>query len=193
VVWGWFTHPGAIVQVMKGWGAIGLWSIFDLTPKGFVLFSIWAIEALAFVGFTVAISVNPALTYCETCRRWTDRNEKVAHMPLTDIAALRTELEGERYEVLDELRAIPCDMNERLDLGTSVCATCSGTTFLTVSHVKVGTDGNGNLTENSEPVVRHLIIPRELAERLAIPVIPEPAAESRESDEAAGDVEPAPA
>lgn len=162
-----FSDPGLIVTNMQRIAALGAWSVFGWMPKGATLYGIWTLEALMYVFFAVAIAVNPALTYCEDCRRWTEQRKKVAHMPLTDLNALRATLETEQYGVLDELRAQPCDMNDRLDIGTSVCPTCPHTTFLTVSRVKVSTDANGNPAENSEPVVRHLIVPREIAERMA--------------------------
>jgi hypothetical protein len=177
IVMQWFTQPGKIVDVMQFIAANGAWTAFGWTPKGGMLYTIWTLEALMYVFFSVALAVNPALTYCEACRCWTKRNEKLAHMPLADFAALKTELEGERYDVLDELRSQPCDMNNRLDIGTATCPYCAETSFLTVSHVKVSTDGNGNPTENSTPVVQHLIVPREIADRMAIPVTPMPAAQ----------------
>jgi len=193
IVLGWFTQPGAIVNVMQFIAGQGAWSVFGWTPKGGVLYAIWTFEALMYISFAVAIAVNPALTYCEACRCWTKRNEKLAHMPLTDFAALKTDLEAERYEVLDELRSQPCDMNNRLDIGAATCPYCTTTSFLTVSHVTVGNDGNGNPTENSEPVVQHLIVPREIADRMAVPVTPQPAAATTESGEDASEAEPAPA
>jgi hypothetical protein len=174
----WFTNPGGIWNQIQVFVANGRWTVGGWTPKGATLYAIYTLEAGLYVFFAMAVAVNPSLTYCEDCRRWTDEKKKLAHMPLSDANALRTALEAEQYDILNELRSQPCDMNDRLDVSAAVCPTCTATTFLSVSRVKVSTDANGNPAENSQPIVRHLIVPRDIAEQMAIPVAPRPAANS---------------
>lgn len=175
---------------MQKFAANGLWAVFDYQPKGVMLWSVWVIEAAFIVLCAVAVSVNEKLTYCEDCRRWTKREEGVAHMPVIDPDELRSELEAENYALLDELRSQPRDMTNRLDIATATCRNCTETSFLTVSHVQIVDDGNGGTTENSTPLILNLVVPREVTDQMSRPVAFGGSSSDVEDDDVANDEEP---
>jgi len=160
------TEPASLFRGMENIAAQGMWKMFDWQPKGGQLYTVWTLEALMVIGFSVALSASKNATYCEACRRWSKKFDMLLHLPLVETDELRTSLEEERYEGLLSLLGQPCDMNARIDVTVAACPLCTNSNFMTVTHSAVTGKYQGQPVITSKPVVKNLIVPGTVVETL---------------------------
>ena len=162
----WLWNPADIFSMMGIFGEEGIWSMKSWTPKGWVLYSFWIAEALIVVLLSLAVAVANDTPYCDRCNIWTKKQKDVASFALADPGPLKTQLEMEGYEILDALNGLPVDPANCLKATVHSCPQCEDTDYLTICHSRIVVDGDGNQTTQETELVKHLRIPRDLAEHL---------------------------
>ena len=163
------THPLNIFEDMNELAAVGLWSIFDYTPRGWELYGFWIAEAVSIIVLATVTSADDSESFCEPCQRWTKDSGILLHLPRTGVDELRHNLEQEQYGILDTLRRESCDMDDRFDLAIAECPKCQLTNFLTIQRVKMGRDSENRPEKTTESLITNLIVPRDLVEHLRLP------------------------
>ncbi len=163
-IWAW--SPGQILVIMKTFAANGIWSMKSWTPTGWALYAFWIAEALCVVLLSVAVAASDETPYCDYCGVWTKKQKDVASFALADPEHLKTELEEERYELLDKLHSQPAHPKNCLKASIHCCPRCEDSDFLTVSHSVVTVDGDGKESTNETALVKQLRVPRDVAEHL---------------------------
>ncbi len=131
------------------------------------LYAFWIVEALFVVLLSMAVAGSDETPYCDYCGVWTKKQKDVANFALTDPAHLATELEEERYEILDKLHGQPAHPKNCLKATVHSCPRCEDSDFLTVSHSVLTVDGDGNESTNETALVKQLRVPRDVVEHLA--------------------------
>lgn len=131
---------------------------------------LWGGEAIVVVGLSVMLAGIRDTPFCEECGEWADEFEDCALLDATDPERLRQDLEDERYEVLDELRD-PADPQDCLRATVYRCPCDGEENYLTVKHVVVTHDSDGEENRAETEIVRRIWVPDEVAERLLAPVV----------------------
>jgi hypothetical protein len=162
----WLWNPVDIFHMMGVFAEEGIWSWKSWTPTGWVLYGFWAAEALCVVLLALVVSVANDTPYCDPCNSWTKPEKDVAHFALADPAQLKSDLEEERYEVLDKLHAQGADPADCLKAVLHTCPQCEDSDYLTINHARLVVDGDGNETTQETEVVKHLRISRDMVEHL---------------------------
>lgn len=170
----------AVVQVIA---ENGLWSIFGGTPTGWGLYAIWLVEAAIIFGAAVIVATGNDKPFCEECSEWTGQQENLLSLENTDFAQLRTDLEEERYERIDELCTGAHEPANCLRATLFTCPKCDNSNYLTIQHVVVTLDKDGDEQKEETEIVKRLAIPHELVTRLNSMAENVPAAPSRDLDE----------
>jgi hypothetical protein len=143
-----------------------VWEMRGFKPEGWMLAVLWLLEAGIIIGTSAMAALADDKPFCDPCDTWTDSTVSGAIMPVTDPEALRRDLEAEKYGVLDDLMAEPASPTNFYQAMIHSCPRCEESNFLTVSHVTITTDSEGNPQSKAEPVVKYLRIPFALAEHL---------------------------
>jgi|GEM_PF-2364547 len=164
IVW----HPGHVASIMKEIAAEGGWSIFSFTPQGIVLYLIWLLEAGIILFFTRRKYLEfVSLPYCGHCQQWAERFS--LYMPLkliSDGNSLRTGLEAEGYQALDELQIDPQADDQFGQASLFQCERCDNLNVLSINNVKVTVDKEGNASTENEPVVENILVSLDACNRL---------------------------
>ena len=158
--------PMRMYEVIQWIADNGLWSMFGGTPKGWGLYSLWAIEAAVIFLATVVIAGGNESPFCEPCNAWTDDAENLLQLENTNYEDLRLDLEEERYERLDELHTGQHNPKDCLRVTLHTCPKCDESNFMTIKHVEVTVDSDGDEQEDETDIVNRLIIPAELVTHL---------------------------
>ena len=162
----WIWNPSLVLEMIQFFAEDGVWSFRDWTPTGWTLYGFWIAEALIVILLALVVAVANDTPYCDQCNVWTKKNKDVATFALAEPGPLKTQLEMEGYEVLDALNKLPHDPADCLKATLHSCPRCEDTDFLTICHSRKTVDGNGNETTQETEIVKHLRIPRDLAEHL---------------------------
>ena len=191
MAWVWFIwllveeiifEPGALFQAMQFVGEVGVWSIRNWQPTGWALYCFWLVEAGVIMCSTVMVSAGNDDPFCEDCNEWTEEQEGVALLQVTDNAMLKAALEQERYEVLSQVPVAPADSTDCLHVNTHTCSKCSESHYLTIEQVTVTIDEKGNDDTDKTDVLKNLWVPAEVVENLLSAKAE--AAEAAESEQA---------
>ena len=164
-------RPDAVWYLAKSINEEGTFAIRKRTVKGTELWVAWAVEAIVFIGATIAIPVIKLrdMAFCESCGRWCYRSDGVIRVALGDEAMLRQQLEAKDFSYLRTGGPIDPDtaLHWRADLYH--CAGCPDTHLLTISRVAISYY-NGQRQEKAKKVVDRLwLSPAEAAEVRAAP------------------------
>jgi hypothetical protein len=159
-------EPEYLFTIIQAFGETGVRKIHNWVPKGWILYSLWLTESALVLGASLTLALAPRKPFCEFCRRWTSEDKPDRPLALADPDRLRIALENERYEVLDELREGESALENCLRVTLHTCPRCAESNYLTVSHVQLTTDRQGNVQTKSTDLVQRLRIPESLVEHL---------------------------
>ncbi len=145
----------------------GAWTVFEMRPKGLVLYAIWLSEALTIVVASAVAARTQVqdLIYCEQCNRWADEPVTVSLLePVADTEQLKIDLEQGDYSYMDSLKTVDAESDLFTSLSVQQCSSCNNLNLLTVNSVAVtaGKDGKADLEES--PIVLNLYIDPETYE-----------------------------
>ncbi len=159
--------PFRIWSVINWIAERGAWTIFDTSPKGFVLYAIWFSEAIAIVVASAVMARKQVddLIYCEQCDRWADESVTISLLePIADTEQLKVDLEQCDYSYMDSLKTVDAESDLFTSLSVQQCSSCSNLNLLTVSSVMVTEDKNGKAELQENPIVLNLYIDPETYE-----------------------------
>ena len=131
-------HPNVVWHLAQSINEEGTFSIRSRAVKGTELWIAWVIEALAFIGATIALPILKLrdMAFCESCGRWCLRRNDVLRVALGDEAALRQQLEAKDFSYLRTGEPTNPDAPHwRADLYH--CPGCPDTHLLTISRVTI--------------------------------------------------------
>ena len=186
-------EPSVILAALQIMAVEGVWDIRGAKPTGWGLYSIWLIEAGIVVLLGTMASGGNDDPFCEDCNEWTDEEENVATFPTTDLDSLRRDLEAEDYAVLDKLAEGTLAPDDFLLAKIFACSECTESTYLSIAHVTVTVDKDGDTKTNSDDVIKNLWIPHELIGTLKSYETEVASIEEDDADEDVVEVEEAPA
>lgn len=167
------TSPQEMFLLIDAIAEDGAWSVFDWTPTGGALYTIWTIEAIMIVGSAVigsSILVDASEnTFCDNCNEWA---EDVYTSPLlADIeesTEFKLQLERAEYQpLLDMAHAdateAPGDYTRLVVQG---CKKCWNFFCLDVKRVALSKDDEGKLKEKETLLLDNLLIDANLYETI---------------------------
>jgi hypothetical protein len=161
----------------------GWYSIKDITPKGAVLWTFWAIEALAIVGCAVymAHSFIKDMVFCEACNVWAESHVNKLEFEYLSENELKEKLSQGDSSFLGDLIKLKRTDSEFYRIIYTVCLSCNKLFTLSLFRITKSWDNEGKETEKKVPILQNLIISQELFERLTSLKKPEPAESEEES------------
>lgn len=150
--------PLGMLHIMSVLGENGVWTIRGNTPTGFVLYAVWLVEAVAIVGCATMCAAAEFVPYCEACGRWTESLGEPFVLTSADRDRLRTDLEDERYAVLDERLTPDINPADCVHVTVHRCPNCTESNYLSASHITV-TQSKDNTEVKTNDFVKHLCVP----------------------------------
>ncbi|MCP3966247.1 MAG: hypothetical protein GY750_06530 [Lentisphaerae bacterium] len=161
-------RPDQVWSVIKSISIHGAWSIWGWTPKGFVLYAIWGLEALLILSGTLLIpwTIIGFMPFCEFCKKWIRNTVSLKSLQyIDDPEKLKSNLEDGDFSKLNELKQADESVSHtRAEL--VFCPTCKKEFFLTIISVEIKEEDNGKTDEQEEDIVRNLIVSKETFEKM---------------------------
>jgi hypothetical protein len=161
-----FFDPLRMYALIQWIAENGLWGMFGGTPTGWALYGLWFVEAAIIFIATVVVASGNESPFCEPCNAWTDDADNLLQLENTDFEEFRRDLEDERYERIDELHTGQHDAKDCMRVTLHTCPKCDESNFMTIKHVEVTLDNDGDESEDETDVVKRLMIPAELVTHL---------------------------
>lgn len=160
------VHPSDIIEMLKILAQTGVWSIHGDTPKGWFLYSIWAIEALMIVGIstTTAGGFLMGEPFCERCMKWVDEHKTVSPLNAIENAeAFIAQLEQDVIANMSTIKKLEYLEPAYTNVKLSKCPACQQQCFLSVGSVVVTKNSKGEEEAKEKKIVENLILtPDEL-------------------------------
>lgn len=152
----------------------GSWGFSKNAPvKGWLLVAFWTIEALVVAGMMyLLITIDADEPFCENCYEWTQTEKSVAIFHATGREPEWQRLRTGDYGALTALPILTSSQPEYVRLDVASCPKCSGSNFMTLRHVKIKKDSDGDETKDEKTLLKNIILGeqqlqlvRELVER----------------------------
>jgi hypothetical protein len=172
----WTAFPRFFVSPLFQWDILlmvnqnGWFEVFGGTPKGIVLWSMWAVEALIIVALIGLIGAGAIVdeVFCERCRVWASDDTSVYLSAPDQMEDLQRLSEGQ-LTVLESLDTVPADEYPRIQVDTKICANCEELCACKIKAVMEKVDKEGNRTESANDLTGFLLLhPHDYAELLAL-------------------------
>jgi hypothetical protein len=155
-------QPAALWELIRSVNAHGAWTIKGATPKGTLLWVLWAIEALVIVGAPALVCLAQASEpFCERCGRWCQKTLGAFVGREAPHPELVTRLESLDTAYLEQLG--PADPGDESRIRYDLCACrCKATSTLTATAVTTTMSGKKK-KESAAELVRNLVLTPEAA------------------------------
>jgi len=191
-----FWNPIALWGYVNLFYHEGFWTLVgDNAVSGIFLGIVWAIEAVVIVGASTFLAgSNASEPFCESCGVWTDETEDFKRLlPPEDKDALEQLGEG-NLDVLSAFTSCSPGKPQTIRLDLHACPECADTRFLTVNLARISMDDEGEVSDETTPIVERLILDAEKMQWLqrtldGLPVDDSSSAEDEEIEEDAVDDE----
>jgi hypothetical protein len=167
VVWirlqggGWQLSTPVILKIISGLAETGAWSIHSFTPKGSVLWCIYATElgTIVLLAALAADATGLSTPYCERCHAWLPKALAAKSLgAIADAAGLTHQIEsGDVSGLLHLGSAGNGEPSTTVEL--HACPQCQDLHLLSVSSVTPAKDKRG--TPQTKSVLKTLIITRD--------------------------------
>jgi hypothetical protein len=159
--------PHHLIMMMQFMAKEGVWSSHDVTPTGFFLYAIWAIEFICILSMAVVFSHKAIANeiYCENCKKWVKQDcASPALMPLGTADQLKLELQAGNVASLlqpnPEILADPVGQYAVASMTT--CPDCQENCYLTVDNITATRDKDGKLQTEKKSLLQHALVPADL-------------------------------
>lgn len=166
----WITSPGDILNIMQVMAAAGMWEVFDWTPEGGALYTIWGIEAAIIAGGAILVpwASLSDLPFCEQTGEWAEASEATAPMAVPDdLEGLARAIEADPAGTVRQIPRLEELEEVFLRATITYVADAPGTSyFLTVNVVTLSYDDDGDLTESTEEILQNLVVDQGTADAL---------------------------
>lgn len=158
--------PVGIWEVAKAIGKEGWFTIAGITPKGWVLWGAWGVEAICVLATTTCGAAATPLTrvFCETCDIWCDVEKR--KFGFGEKPHLLTELSADNLAPLAELVPHVDEHSDHVRLDTWHCPHCRETAVLQINRVTVSLDKDGKPQENDDAVTPMLVVRPDLLDAI---------------------------
>ena len=156
---GWVIAPGAIRALADGLAEQGVWSIKDITPTGWQLKGVWAVEAFLLLLTTGLAATGRVMEgpFCEGCRRSLYPPRLFPRLGvIAQPAAFAATLGAGDLSPLLDLKMIPMGSRDQTEIKLWKCGSCGRLHCLDV--IAYSRTGDG---ATYTPVVEHLTLNRE--------------------------------
>jgi hypothetical protein len=176
-------HPRLLFDLILAVSETGAWRILGVTPSGPVLWIVWLVEASLIMGIALFFAADKlSEPFCESCERWSDRQEGIATVADADAEELRKRLEAKDFAFLEALGAKKANAGSWVRLDLHSCPDCGMLNTLSVKQVILKVDKNGKESQGLKEVMNRLLLDvpeaarlRRLDEQLTRPAPPQPA------------------
>jgi hypothetical protein len=140
----------------------GAWSVFGVTPTGWALYGVWALEASVIIGAATLCAAGQGLSvpFCEKCHVWTQKHSgKLARLAeAADPSDLRLQLEQGNTSALADLGKAMLAASAYTALELAACPRCRQLNVLTVKAVTVTKDAKGGESQSEATIVDGLLL-----------------------------------
>jgi len=143
-------QPEAMWVIIGEVASTGWYTIKNLTPSGLVLWSLWAIEAVAVIGGAIFLATSGITQemFCETCDAWCPVKE-TKYLQI-DQQLSRAKLEGIDIMGLFTLPSSDAKIMPSIRTELVECLACKLTKGIRFIRLTETTDKEGKVTEKSE-------------------------------------------
>lgn len=144
--------PGAVWEVAKAINQEGWYSIAEMTPKGAVLWVVWAIEAVIIVGLSTLLAgiAIDRKVFCEECTRWCTITTDAVLLGAPEDTSQLADLRLDNLDALVSLDTVPESHSPQIRLDTWQCTKCNNTGAVQAKLWVVTTDQEGERQYQSE-------------------------------------------
>ncbi len=151
--------PWDMWQVIVAVNADGWFTISGGTPKGLVLWGMWAAEAVIVLGVVGMMGANSIAdrVFCERCRAWVGDGVSVYLEPPIEVSDIQSLAEG-NLQLLESLESVEASESPRIQVDTKACAGCQDLYTCRIKAVMMTQDKEGNLTESAQELTPYLLI-----------------------------------
>jgi hypothetical protein len=155
--------PQAMWKMTCGLAETGWYSLRSFTPKGWILWTMWGIEALIIAGciYFLSDSLVKSAVFCERCNKWTEEKKNLVVFLLEDASNLVDQFVNKDFSFIPQ--AIPAKSTApvffRID--SSVCHDCKDLHTLSLLEVNKSYNDKGEESLEEEPLVQNLILAPE--------------------------------
>jgi len=158
----WIFAPNGLYNFISAVAADGFWTMFGITVKGKLLYSIWLIEGLIIILCAPSGAYGYLLStpFCEECKKWFKSRENLNIMPLEAIVApavIRNHLIAGDCSTLLDLNMKNSKGDSYTKLKISSCPKCDRFHVLSIYAVAVSCDEDGEY-EAESPVIENLML-----------------------------------
>ena len=158
------TEPGAMWELIQLVNDKGYYSLNNHRVIDDWLTAFWVIEFILVVGIAGITAATKDDAFCEVTGDWTDEKTNVLRVART--ADLPEALIAEHYELLDQAKALAPDHQPAWRIDISLAPDARGSAYLTLVSIQVGRNSKGENELREDTTLRHLIVPRQVAERV---------------------------
>jgi hypothetical protein len=154
-----WLSPGALWELMGRIAENGAWELFHFTPTGWLLWTIWFVEALFILVPAVFLGISMVTEpFCERCARWCREEQAVARLGPSPEGGVRARAEAKDFAALAALGSVGADAAAQLRVDLFSCAGCRETYALSIHAVERSIDEKGKASESSSALVEHLLL-----------------------------------
>ncbi|MFG0330878.1 MAG: hypothetical protein ACF8PN_13390 [Phycisphaerales bacterium] len=156
----WMTDPMTLWNEAMALTEQGVWSVFNVTPRGSGLLTLWGIEATAIIVVATAVSWYESMQpFCERCQRWADDYGEPAKLRDRGNAdMLKSLLEQGDLQCLVALGPIDSSDDCWIEARVRACPQCERIGYLDLNAVRREFDEHGNEREVKRVLVEWLIV-----------------------------------
>ncbi|MDF7820936.1 hypothetical protein P1X15_25155 [Runella sp. MFBS21] len=150
-------NPRVVSETMSYLYAVGAWSIFKITVKGFVLGLIWFLEAIVIVGFTFLLGTSQAEEpFSEESNEWFDK--KILPYFIKQPENLEEFVEDLKNGKASVLSSLEYDSQSSMDYYqiTTFAHSNEPVAYINFSNVKVSFDDKGKESQDVQDLAKNV-------------------------------------
>jgi hypothetical protein len=158
------TSPAWLWEVATEVADTGWYTLFGFSVSGFVLWALWAIEALGLLLAPIFGANMTATTrvFCEKCNRWADQKDGILNFTHPDAERVVSGFKAQDLTILDDANiALPTDAGF-FSIDAEWCKNCRETMTLSLRTVTREWDEEGKESENKETVYEDMLVEPEI-------------------------------
>ena len=155
--------PGAVISFGSILFEEGSWGfVKDAPVTGWLLVGFWLFEFVIIAGISYITAVaNIDQPFCETCNEWTETEKGVALYHATGAEPEWEQVRGGEFHVLTQVPLLSASLGEYVRMDVNACPKCTGSNFLSIQHVKVTVDKDGDESTNETALISNMTLTGE--------------------------------
>ncbi|GJM25111.1 MAG: hypothetical protein DHS20C16_15260 [Phycisphaerae bacterium] len=163
-----FGSPDYVWEFAKAVNEDGWFSFRSMTPKGTMLWVLWACEAIVFLVLTPIVSLSLIVdrVFCETTEQWCERQEKYVSLTLGDDAKIVDRIADGDISALEELPIYDGSDAPRFHVDLHKSSEDLGTRAMKVEFALTKKDASSPTDEVSNDVTPIFLLSNEQYQRI---------------------------